>query len=103
MVWVLVVVGIGHEPFVHTKDAAGFEDAVYLGVDTFEGGSVDGGFDGVDGVKGGVWEGHLLWSVRRILLSCVFEGERTMKSPFVKLNWCESLSFAAYLVARSIW
>ena len=74
VVRVLVVVGIGHEPFVDAKDAAGFEDAVDLGVDTFEGGGMDGGFDGVDGVKGGIGEGHLLWFVRPIPLTCVFEG-----------------------------
>ena len=74
MVRVLVIVGIGHEPFVDAKDAAGLEDAVDLGIYTFEGGSVDGSFDGVDGVKGVIGEGHLLRSVRRIQLNCAFEG-----------------------------
>ena len=74
MVRVLVVVGVGHEPLVDAKDAAGFKDAVNLRVNPFEGWSVHGGFDGVDGIKGGIGEGHLLWSVRRIPLSCVFEG-----------------------------
>ena len=57
-----VAAGVGgcHEPFVDGEDAAGFEDAVDLGVDAFEGGGVDGGFDGVDGVEGGGGEGHLL-------------------------------------------
>ena len=65
---ILVVVAIGHEPFVDTEHAAGFEDAIDLGVDPFEGGSVDGGFDGVDGVEGVGWEGHLLCQVNRSLL-----------------------------------
>ena len=71
---ILVVVGIGHEPFVDAKDAARFEDAVNLRVDPFEGGSVDGGFDGVDSVKGGIGEGHLLWSVSRIQPIRLSEG-----------------------------
>lgn len=55
-----VVVGVCHEPFVDAEDAAGLEDAEDLRVDALEGGGVHGGFDGVDGVEGGVWEGHLL-------------------------------------------
>ena len=62
VVWVRVIVVISHEPFVDAEDAAGFEDAVDLGVDSFEGGGVHGGFDGVDAVEGVVWEGHLLTS-----------------------------------------
>jgi len=45
------VVGVGHHPLVDAEDAAGFEDAEDLGVDAFEGGGVDGGFDGVGGVE----------------------------------------------------
>jgi len=52
VVGVVVVVGVGHKPFVDAEDATRFEDAVDLGVDAFEGGGVDGGFDGVDGVEG---------------------------------------------------
>lgn len=74
MVRVLVVVGIGHEPFVDAKDAAGFEDAVDLGVDTFKRGSVDGGFDGIDGIKRCIGKRHLLWFVRQTPPTCVFEG-----------------------------
>ena len=60
VVGVVVVVCVRHEPFVDAEDAAGFEDAEDLGVDTFEGGGVDGGFNGVDGVEGVGGEGHLL-------------------------------------------
>ena len=74
MVRVLIIVGIGHEPFVDAKDAARFEDAVDLGIDTFKRGGMDGGFDGVDGVKCGIGEGHLLCFVRRVSLSCLIEG-----------------------------
>lgn len=55
-----IVVRVGHEPFVDAKDAARFEDAEDLRVDTLQGGGVHGGFDGVDGVEGIVREGHLL-------------------------------------------
>ena len=46
------VVGVGHYPFVDAEDGVWFEDAEDLGVDGFEGGGVDGGFDGVGCVEG---------------------------------------------------
>lgn len=57
---VVVVVVVGHEPFIHAKDTAGLEDAEDFTVDAFELGSVDGGLDGVDGVEGVIRKGHLL-------------------------------------------
>lgn len=52
MTFVGRVVGIGHHPFVDAEDAAGFEDAEDLGVDAFEGGGVDGGFNGIGSGEG---------------------------------------------------
>lgn len=105
MVLVGVVVVVGHEPFVDAEDAAGFEDAVDLGVDAFEGGGMDGCFDGVDGVEAVFWEGHLLWSVREASMGerDMEGGKLTMKSPLTKSNCLDKCSFAAYRVARSIW
>lgn len=54
-------IGGGEDPFVEGEDAAGFENAVDLGVDGRKGGGVEGGFDGVDGVEGVVGEGDFLW------------------------------------------
>ena len=63
MARVVVIVVVCHEPFVDAEDAAGLEDAEDLGVDAFEGGGVDGGFDCVDCVEGVFGEGHLLVGV----------------------------------------
>lgn len=51
MAFVGGVVGVGHYPLVDAEDGAWFEDAEDLGVDAFEGGRVDGGFDGVGCVE----------------------------------------------------
>lgn len=56
---VVVVVVVGHEPFIDTKDTTGLEDTVDLAIDTLELGSVDGGLNGVDGIEGVIGEGHL--------------------------------------------
>lgn len=61
MVGIVVVVVVGHEPFVNTEYTARFEHAEDLAVYTFERGGVDGGFDGVDCVEGVLGEGHLLF------------------------------------------
>lgn len=60
MAEVVVVVLIGHEPLVDTKDTTGLEDAVDLAVDTLKGRGVDGSLDGVDSVESVLLEGHLL-------------------------------------------
>lgn len=63
-------IGGGEDPFVEGEDAAGFEDAVDLGVYGRKGGGVEGGFDGVDGVEGVVREGDFLWRARLGFGSC---------------------------------
>ena len=60
MLDVVVIVVVGHEPFIDTKCSTGLEDTEDFAVDAFEGWGVDGCFDGVDCVEGVVWEGHLL-------------------------------------------
>ena len=50
----------GRTHLVDAECAAGFEDAEDLAVDAGERRGMDGGFDGVDGVEGVIWEGHLL-------------------------------------------
>ena len=60
VVGAVIIVCVSHEPFVDAEDAARFEDAEDLRVDAFEGGSVDGGFNGVNSVEGVGGERHLL-------------------------------------------
>lgn len=60
MVRVLVVVLVGHEPFIDSKDATGLENAKNFRVNGREGWRMDCGFDCVDGVKRVVRKGHLL-------------------------------------------
>ena len=56
MMWIGRIVFFGHEPFVDSKYAPGFQDSEYFGVDSLETGGVDGCFDGIDGVEAVVWE-----------------------------------------------
>jgi len=54
MMLVVLVVGVCHDPFVDSEDAAWFQHAEDLRVDSLEGRGMDGCFDGVGGVEG-VW------------------------------------------------
>ena len=94
VMFVGVIIIVGHEPFIDAKDATRLEDTVDLAVHTFEGGSVHGGFNGIDAVEGVFWERHLLFSVSRFSflgseiprLRGRIGIEHTMKSPFTKFN-----------------
>lgn len=52
MVFVAIVVGVRHNPFVNSKDTTRFKHAEDLRVDAFEGGCVDGCLDCVGCVEG---------------------------------------------------
>lgn len=56
---VVVVVLVGHEPFVDTENTTRLEHTLDFLVDTDELGRVDSGLDGVDSVEGVVGELHL--------------------------------------------
>lgn len=59
VLWVLLIVVVGHEPLVDTEASSWLQDLEDLAVDTLEGWGVDGSLDGVDVVEG-VWlEAHL--------------------------------------------
>lgn len=60
VVEVVVVVVVGHEPLVNTKDTTGLEDTEDLAVDALESRGVDSSLDSVDGIKAVVRERHLL-------------------------------------------
>ena len=60
VVWVVVVVGISHEPLVDSKDTAWLENTENLRVDALEGWRVDCCLDGVDCVERVLGKGHLL-------------------------------------------
>ena len=70
VVGVVVVVLVGHEPFVDTKDTAGLENAEDLAVDTLERWCVDSGLDGVDSIERVVGERHLLRAVSERYSGC---------------------------------
>src|SRR5690606_27924946 len=59
MLWVLLVVYVGHEPLVDTEASTWLQDLVNLAVNTLQRWGVNGSLDGVNEVEG-VWlEAHL--------------------------------------------
>lgn len=72
MFWILVVVFVGHQPFVNTKDTAGLQDTADFAIHALEAGRVNGSLDSIDGVEAVVREGHLH---KVTLLESEFVGE----------------------------
>jgi hypothetical protein len=60
MLWVVIIVVIGHEPLVNPEYTSGLEDLEDFGIDVFQRWVVSSGFDGVDGVEGFRRKWHLL-------------------------------------------